>query len=221
MKKIVLINLFLTLIHCGITAQEQAEFYTKNLDAYVGTWQYATATDTFRIVLKKGIESTRHSYCECLIGGYCHVKNGVLVGDYIGAGNFPAQFLDKDIYMTDLSITVSGTNAFVNPNSIDPNRIRIHFKDIGLGKSTMKGQMLLLSPTQARWILKAGEADIALLPGEVPPPVGFSVPKDVVMTKISGTTPPSHTIILRPPVVSWPSGGTTTPGHVNDPNPKK
>ena len=159
------------------------------MHAYVGVWEYANATDTFRIVLRKGIKSLPYSYSECLIGGYRYIKQGIIIGDYT-IGVIPSVFLRDDLISEENeNITIMGTNSFAFPDEIDPNFIRIFFKDRGLGKSASSGLMQLLSPTQARWILKDDEGDYALLPGEQPPIMGFSVPTDVVMTKISDTVP--------------------------------
>ncbi|MCL2098724.1 MAG: hypothetical protein FWH23_08225 [Bacteroidales bacterium] len=177
----------LLLMNAGLaqtTGQEVRE--TQNLDAYVGVWEYANATDTFRIVLRKGIESLPHSYSECLIGGYRYVKQGVLIGDYT-QGAIPSQFLFKDFSVEDETITVLASNAHANPERINPNQLYVFFKDRGLGKTTTQGQILLLSPTQIRWILEESEG--VYLTEEDIPPAGFSVPTDVVMTKISDTVP--------------------------------
>jgi hypothetical protein len=187
---------------CLAQTANQTVYPTKNLDAYAGIWEYATATDTFRVVLKKGIESRPRTYYEVLIGGYRHVKNGVVVGDYT-KGPIPSVFLNKDLSEGDEEITINGTNALSDPDRIDPNEIRILFKDRGLGKMTQSGRMTLLSPTQARWILKDDEGDYALLPGEQPPIMGFSVPTDVIMNKVV-PPPPSPLPPLPPP---GPGGG--------------
>jgi len=190
MKKIVLISLFAIVVNC-IPAQEQARLFTKNLDAYAGTWEYATATETFRVVLIKGVRSFSNSYAECLIGGYRYVKNGVVVADYT-QGTIPSVFQESDLSINNSAITVKGTNAALTLAEVNPNVIRIFFKDMGLGKTTSEGQMQLLSPTQARWTLKDERGIYALLPGESPPVEGFSVPTDVIMTKIADGNPPAE-----------------------------
>jgi hypothetical protein len=173
---------------------------TKNLDAYAGTWEYATATDTFQVVIKKGIESRTFNYSECLIGGYRYVKNGVVVGDYT-QGPIPSVFLQKDFKTTDKTITVLGSNAKNNPDWIDPNSIYIFFKDMGLDKTTQEAFMHLLSPTQIRWTLKESRGVYATL--EEMPPIGFSVPIDVIMNKVI-PSPPTPLPPLPPP---GPGGG--------------
>ncbi len=178
----------LLLFHaCLAQNPTQKVYQTKNLDAYVGVWQYVSGTDTFQVALRKGIKSTRFSYSECLIGGYKYVKNGVIV--YSHVQNFPSTFTNENFETFDMTIAIMGTNAFVDPNQIDPNEVRIFFKDRGLNKTTQSGLLILLSPSQARWTLKDDEGDFVYLPGEIIPADGFSVPTDVVMTKISDTVP--------------------------------
>jgi len=177
---------------CLAQTSTQTVAYTNNLDAYVGTWEYATTTDTFRIVLRRGVVSIAYIYSESLLGGYRYVKNGVLIGDY--TQGVPDQFLDKDFSEDDNSITINATNSCVHLEPIPPNELRLFFKDIGLGKTTGRGLIKLLSPTQIHWILKDREG---LFSPDNVPPLGFSVPEDVIMTKISDSwTPP--TLPLRP-----------------------
>jgi len=176
---------------CMAQTASQTVYPTKNLNAYAGTWEYATATDTFRIVLIKGITSFSNSYDECLIGGYRYVKNGVVMGNYT-QGTIPSVFQESDFSINNSAITVRGTNSALTLAEVNPNVIRIYFKDMGLGKTTSEGQMQLLSPTQARWTLKDRRGVYVLLPGESPPVEGFSVPTDLVLTKIADGNPPAE-----------------------------
>ena len=177
----------LLLMNAGLAQTTGQEVYeTQNLDAYVGVWEYANATDTFRIVLRKGVKYMIHADSECLIGGYRYVKQGVLVGDYT-KGIIPSQFLRKDGAKEDETITVMASNARSNPEWIDPNLLDLYFKDRGFNKWGGHSQIQLLSPTQIRWILEESEG--VYLTEEDIPPAGFSVPTDVVMTKISDTVP--------------------------------
>ena len=185
MKTIYTIAACLLLMNAGLAQKVVRE--TQNLDAYVGVWEYANATDTFRIVLRKGVqEAMPNSTNECLIGGYRYVKQGVLVGDYT-KGIIPSQFLDKDWSKEDETITVKASNARSNPEWIDPNLLDLYFKDRGFNKWGGHSQIQLLSPTQIRWILEESEG--VYLTEEDVPPAGFSVPVDIVMTKISDTVP--------------------------------
>jgi hypothetical protein len=131
--------------------------------------------------LIKGIESWLDNYNECLNGNYRYVKEGILIGDYT-KWIIPNQFLDKDFSLEDEAITVNATNAHAKIEFINPNLLRVFFKDKGLGKTTGKGEIHLLSSTQIRWVLKDGE--ILYSPGQDLPILGFSVPVDVVMNKV-------------------------------------
>jgi hypothetical protein len=158
--------------------------YTRDLDLYVGTWEYAAATDTFRIVLRKGILSTTGLYGETLIGGYRHVQNGVLMGDY--THGIPAQFLDKDYRDDDHQITICADNGCDSPNCTF-NWLDVFFKDLGLGKGTTSGSIELISPTQIHWEL---EEDEGVYSSDDEKIFGFSVPVDVVLVKISDSWRP-------------------------------
>jgi hypothetical protein len=169
---------------CLAQTAGQKMFYTRDLDLYVGTWEYATATDTFRIALRKGIYSTTDFYGETLIGGYRHVKNGVLMGDY--THGIPAQFLEKDYRDDDHQITIKADNGCLSPNCTFA-WLDVFFKDLGLGKTTSRGSIEMISPTQIHWELEEREGIYSSEDGTI---LGFSVPVDVVLVKISDSWGP-------------------------------
>jgi hypothetical protein len=160
---------------CWAQTAEQTIFYTRNLDAFVGTWEYTFATDTFRVVFRKGILSTG-LYGETLIGGYRHVQNGALKGDY--TSGIPAIFLRDDFDEEDSRITVMADNGCTRPEGV-PDWLSLFFKDMGTVHTTVSGRIYMLSPTQIQWKLWEDEG---VYEEELP---GFSVPEDIIMTKIS------------------------------------
>ncbi|MDR1054468.1 MAG: hypothetical protein LBL90_01265 [Prevotellaceae bacterium] len=174
---------------CGITGYgqwPQKTLHSKNLDAFAGTWEYKTANETFRIVFKKGTANTVYAKYDCLIGGYSYSKNGTLIGDY--TANIPAIFDDDSSEL----VTIRASNATEDPDRADPNRVWVSFTDRKLNKSTMgfgwdRNNFTLLSPSQARFQLFEDEGE--QFDGSIDIPEGFSVPTDVVMTKISSTVP--------------------------------
>jgi hypothetical protein len=192
--------LSLLIFHAGLAqTANQIIFYSSNLDAYVGIWEYTSGADTFQIVVKKGTVSTPDLYYECLIGGYRYVKNGILMGDY--TYGIPNQFLKKDFSKNDSTITVKLSNARYRLDLVNPNILSILFKDRGLNKMTQSGRIQLLSPIQIRWTLEDGEGVYATL--EEMPPIGFSVPTDIIMNKV--IPPPPSPLPPLPP--QGPGGG--------------
>jgi hypothetical protein len=187
MKKIILINyLFLIAVNCLI-AQEQADFFTQNLDAYVGTWEYTDGNCTFRIYLKKG-----KSYYskggplmeEIVYGGHYIERNGVVITDLEKATKWAT---DEDNRMT----IVAG-NGKKEESQVNPNVLTFVFKD-KLKEKGGAGKLTLIpgNPAQLRWhIQKTRERpNLFLIVGE-PMPVrepGWTVPEDVILTKISDT----------------------------------
>jgi hypothetical protein len=148
--------------------------YSANLDAYVGVWEYKSANEVFRINLIKGSKNTRLSIGETLIGDYFYQKDGVVLDNYFSDA-IPSQISDRNYH----DIVVRATNAKSNPENINPNKLKMVLKDKRLIKSSACCEVMLISPTQIRWILADCEgpvdSDFAL---------GFSIPTDVILTKV-------------------------------------
>ncbi len=60
----------------------QKQIASNDLSAFVGTWEYKTATEYFKVVLQNGTMDTQLIY-PCLVGGYYYEKNGVVIADYL------------------------------------------------------------------------------------------------------------------------------------------
>jgi hypothetical protein len=190
MKRIIL-TLFVSIVFCGSIAAQEKQMYTKNLDAFTGTWEYKTENELFRIVFIKGIDNRYAHNSDCIIGGYLYVKNKDTIGDY--TKHIPVKCSPDNI--TD--ITIFGTNALENPDNINPNQIRLAFTDRKTGYTTwgnagirkiaedlfeiISNRFILLSPTEARLELYTSEGDY--LEG-MDIPEELSVPVDVTMKKV-------------------------------------
>ena len=101
MKKIILTSLFTIVVSCLM-----AQWYTKNLDAYVGTWEYTDDTTTFRIFLKKGVSRILSDPYEIIYGGQYLARNGVVIIDQEAAVQ---RATDKT--RTENGLTISASNA--------------------------------------------------------------------------------------------------------------
>ena len=186
MKKIILISLFLIVIN-GLTAQEKADFFTKNLDAYVGTWEYTSATCTFRIYLKKGKDYYRKGgplSSEIIYGGHYIAYNGIVITDLesiIKTAN------DEDTRMTIWASNAEKTAAEVNPNLL----IFTFFDDLKDKRGSGKLTLIPGNPAKLRWQILGMSATKIFIPiNDEPMPAiqqGWTVPEDVVLTKISNT----------------------------------
>jgi hypothetical protein len=172
MKQIILI-LSVGILSFG-SGMAQKE-YTKNLDAFVGIWEYKTKNELFRIVFIKGINDKTSLY-DCVIGGYLYIKNGDTIGDY--TKNIPVR-----VGSNTKDITILGTNSAYDSTHLNPNRIRLTFTDRKIGKTTWgfpRNNFTLLSPTEASFKVFNNEG----MDGEETPPEEFSVPVDVIMKKV-------------------------------------
>jgi hypothetical protein len=176
MRQIILI-LSISILSFGSIVAQQKQGQTKNLDAFVGTWEYKTENELFRIVFIKGIRNDKYFLYDCVIGGYLYIKNRDTIGDY--TKNIPFRYLDNNTK----DITIMGSNIAYDPAKINPNRIWLIFTDRKIGKTTwgfgFQNNFTLLSPTEARFQVFNDEG----IDGE-DIPEEFSVPVDVVMKKV-------------------------------------
>jgi hypothetical protein len=186
MKHIIL-TLFISILFCGSITAQQKQMYTKNLDAFTGTWEYKTENELFRIVFIKGKDNREGHNSDCIIGGYLYIKNkDTIGGDY--TKNIPVKYSTGN----ERDVTIFGTNALFNPDKVNPNQIRLIFTDRKIGKTTwghagmrkisenlfevIFNWFTLLSPTEARLELFNDEGGID---GENIPEE-FSVPVNVI-----------------------------------------
>ena len=189
MRKILLINL-MAIIANSLTAQKVGSYYTKNLDAYVGTWEYVSDSCTFRIYLKKGISyynmMTKDIRGEKVYGGHYIERNGVVITDLEAA----TQAATED----NSSMTISATNWKEVETMVTPNVLTLAFSDVLKDKGG-SGKLTLIpgNPAQLRWqITETDERIIIWVEGVDPEPVeyeGWTVPEDVILTQISNSWP--------------------------------
>jgi hypothetical protein len=160
------------------------EYATKNLDAYVGTWEYREGADVFRIVLKKDRDYDDYDGTflnERVYGGHLYIHDGEVVSDCI-----PVVLTSTTFDYSTMSI--SANNVELDEEDVETNELRLGFRDrlknkTGLGTLTlMPGIPALLHwkiirKTEGVYILEAGES----LPVFDP---AWSVPTDVILTKV-------------------------------------
>jgi len=191
MKKILLISLLIVIAN-SLTAQKVGNYYTKNLNAYVGTWEYTDADCTFRIYLKKGLsyynKTTNRLRWEMVYGGHYIERNGVVITDLEAATKLAAE--------DDSVMSITASNGKEEETLVNPNVLTLGFYD-DLKEKGGTGLLTLTpgNPAQLRWqITKTDERVFLTVIGD-PEPVfheGWTVPEDVVLTKIFDTIgPPS------------------------------
>lgn len=182
MKKINFIFVLL-LISSSLFAQKlDITFYTKNLEAYEGTWIYQANDTVFKIVLKKGPIIYSNDAIDGLVGGYFLSVKGNILDDYLA----PLATCWKRSAKSD-NLYIWATNYSYNEQDVDPNSLRFtfwdqkkrHFDGDGIEAGTIK----LLSPQKIQWILDE-KAGIRATIDIIADPIGFSVPTDVIMTKV-------------------------------------
>ena len=187
MKKIILINLLAIVANCltAQPAQKTGIYYTANLDAYVGIWEYSDDTCTFRIYLKKGksysydVETLTKRYSnEEIFGGHYIKRNGVVII------NLEAATRKATAYNN--TMTISASNSQEAAEMVNPNVLMLAFYD-DLKDKSGTGELTLIqgNPAQLHWQIT--ETDIRYSMKGVPELVmpGWTVPEDVILTKIS------------------------------------
>ena len=209
MKKILLINL-LTIIAHGLTAQigigtgtpqKVGDYYTANLDAYVGTWEYSDANCTFRIYLKKGKDYYSKGgplCCEAVYGGH-YIKQAGANIPLVDLTNAVQKATDENRK----GLTITADNGKKEASQVNPNELVFVFRDDLKGNKRGIGRLTLIpgNPAKLRWhIQKTAERGLIIRIDNEPSPViheGWTVPEDVILTKISDTIvlPPQIPII--------------------------
>jgi len=180
--KTIKIILLLLLISSSLIAQKiNITFYTKNLEAYEGTWLYQSNDTIFKIVLQKGPKVYGSGSIDGLLGGYFLSVKGDTLENYLSP--LPACW---KTFTTTNNLYIWATNYSPNKQDINPNSLRFTFWDQKKrhydGNGIMAGTINLLSPNKIRWILDEIEGIRATI-DQTADPIGFSVPTDVIMTK--------------------------------------
>ena len=193
-KNILQLLLIATIVAISSTAPAQVKrlLYSQSLESFAGTWQYASGGEVFRIVLVKGTLNESDAYGDYLIGGYYYSKNGVVVYDC--THNIPTVYTDdSDDFYTGPAI--SGTNGTFDPQVVTPNEARLWVSDyiydkLGRAFVTLQNATTIHFELREVW-------------GKEPDwPDGFSIPTNVVLTKV-----------VPPPPLPPPSN----PGKPEDP----
>ncbi len=184
MKAIKIIS-FLFLISSSLIAQKiniDITFYTKNLEAYEGTWVYQSNDTIFKIILQKGpIVYTNGDSIDGLLGGYFLSVKGDTLENYLS----PLPTCWK-FSTTNKNLYIWATNYSYHKHKVNPNSLRFTFWDQKKrhynGNGIMAGTINLLSPNKIRWILDEIEGIRATI-DQTADPIGFSVPIDVIMIR--------------------------------------
>ena len=174
MKKLIII-LSLIVMSSGIKSQG----YTANLDSFVGTWKYVNeaTNEEFILKLRKSVYLTRYEIA-CLVGTYMYKVNGDVVINTMDE-------FDSDKYALDMP--VMATNFVLDRSLLNSQKLRIMFDDRKYNKYTMSSslEIVSVSPAKIHWVLTEDEGEEVYSPGETIKPNGFSVPVNMILTKVS------------------------------------
>ena len=170
MKKMI-IMLSLILVSSGI----QSQGYTTNLDFFAGTWQYIneTTNEEFTLILKKSVYINEEEIA-CLVGVYTYKVNGAVVTDTMDEFVLNKYALKMPVIIREMAIS-------------DSNKFRLMINDRKFNKFTVGSviEIVSTSPAKIHWTLTEDEGEEVYSPGETIKPNGFSVPVNMVLTKVS------------------------------------
>ena len=185
MNRLIYIFTLLLLSSNTTYGQNMRQWYSTNLDFYVGTWRYTNTTtkEEFTIKLRKSVYITMTNIkWDCVVGAYTYKKNGVVVLD------------NMNKYMNDRSIgnpvPIYATNSRETAAELNPNELEASIQDYGIlwpGSALPKsgrGVITIVStgnPKKIHWELKDSEGIVII---DHTPPPGFSIPTDMILTKI-------------------------------------
>lgn len=173
------IFLLLSLVVIVFSASAQVNF-----DSYVGTWIFQNNDTVFKIKLQKGMVVFANDNTEspAIFGGYSLSVKGIMKENYI-APQLPFRW-DPDVPAPSLHIFIIG-------DDYDATRLKVKFFDQRMkhveGEGLWAGRMKLIAPNKLHWTLNEDEGRWWAVEGRSGyqyEKKGFSVPADVIMTKV-------------------------------------
>ena len=203
MKKLITI-LILALLSYGCKAQQTVPMNTDysdylkdnnyikdtegDLNKFVGTWKWTDPNNPntymelqFFKVLHWNSNNINNYYEDSIFGNYKYVQNGVIITNTLGQNN------TDDLYNNSVFPKIS-----TNDKSPSFKDLKIFMSDVVKHK-TCKADFEILDldiyPLQANWHMYVDEQIIYKAPGDPAVIPGFTLPNDVVLTKITPVVP--------------------------------
>jgi len=185
MKKIIV--LLCAILLCGLSANAQTSMsFTDSLKIYEGTWKYEN-TQTKEILIVKLTQFTDHSKSDVrygYFGTYSYSKNSSEIINSHGI-KMPLNYLTA-YYSVPLEVTCKMPIALYCMNCAA--KLDLGFYDLTYKKFEGGGYVQLLSTKagdeKLLWYPQNSEGVRVFVTGEPEEPEGFSVPVNVVMTKV-------------------------------------
>ena len=181
MKKRILIFLFSFVVLCS---------YSQTVDDFVGTWRYENNDTVFTIVLKEGKYINDYynnitSKSTYIFGGYSLSVNGKMIDDYTSVNDTFNGALEYNLPLQHIYIRAIKMYGCTNKFGFKfYDQRKRHFD----GKGISGGNLTLLTPNKLKWEINEELGIWRATEGcedcpEVSP-IGFSVPNNVVLTKV-------------------------------------
>ena len=179
MKKKILMFLLSFVVLCS---------YSQTIDDFVGKWQYISGDTIFTVVLIEG-EDSNFPYTintRRLFGGYSVSLNGVLVDDYLNINSVLDYDLGCNASLQNIYITATGVHDLPNEYGFTfYDQRKKHFN----GKGISGGSLQMISSGKLKWSIDEEYGIWLEVEGceecDEVTPIGFSVPNNVVLTKVS------------------------------------
>lgn len=170
-------KIFLLLVVIVLSSFTEVQPYSANLDFYVGTWVYSDPAigAEFTVKLRKTSRIDKYGINHCLVGAYTYKEDGQVRSDCMFRFNNQVDALYMPIY---------ATNSALQQSDANPNRVYMFVEDVVMRKKTFSNEIEIISstdPKKIHWILRNDEGEYET--HELPPDE-FSIPTDVVLTKV-------------------------------------
>ena len=165
-----------------------AQEYRKKpfVDQFIGTWEWTSGGETFRIVISKHTlqrSVNPQEYSDQIVGWHSYTKNGQLVESSTDKS--------KPIFLTwsdahDNSTLIGGVK-------VSDTKIWLYFDDISKNKDCKASLEMVAGKTdELRWTLEDKERMNVIIngvPSSPPVPEGFTVPTNLILKKKSTPVP--------------------------------
>ena len=183
-----IIKLSTILICLIITNTLMAQEYRKKpfIDQFVGTWEWSSGGETFRIVISKHtLQSSDNpqKFSDQIVGWHSYSKNNQVVESSTDKSR-PIFLTWNDAH--DNSTLIGGVK-------VSDTKVWLYFDDISRNKSGKATLEMVAGKTdELRWTLEEKDRAVVIVdgvPSSPPVPEGFTVPTNVILKKKSTPVP--------------------------------
>ena len=183
-----IIKLSTILICLIITNTLMAQEYRKKpfIDQFVGTWEWSSGGETFRIVISKHMlrkSTDPQGYTETIVGWHSYSKNNQVVESSTDKS--------KPIFLT--WDNAHDNSTLIGGIKVSNTKVWFYFHDLTKNKRCKATIEMVAGKTdELRWTLEEKDRAVVIVdgvPSSPPVPEGFTVPTNLILKKKSTPVP--------------------------------